>query len=144
MTWLIRSSFFCIAWNSGIARDITTAMKPTMIGSTTTRRPDSGTSWRRAMMIPPMIRIGAEIIRVRARNTTVCTCCTSFVLRVISDGAPKWLTSTWLNVWTFRKIPLRTSRPKPIAIWAPQYTARIEAIASASDATSIRPPTLRM
>ena len=46
-------------------------------------------------MIPPTIRIGAETMIVRAMNTTVWTCWTSFVLRVISDAGPKWLTSTW-------------------------------------------------
>ena len=71
-------------------------------------------------MIPPMIRIGAEIITVRAMNTTIWTCWTSFVLRVISDAGPKWLTSTWEKLSTLRKIALRTSRPKPIAIRAPQ------------------------
>ena len=65
-------------------------MNATISGSTTTRRPDSGTSWRRAMMIPPTIRIGAEIMSVRAMNTTVCTCWTTFGLRVISDGGPNW------------------------------------------------------
>ena len=45
------------------------------------------------MMIPPTIRIGAEMITVRAMKTTVCTCWTSFVLRVISDGGPNRLTS---------------------------------------------------
>ena len=120
MTWLIRSSLTCIARKSGIARYMTMPMNATMIGSTTTRRPDSGTSWRMAMMIPPMIRIGAEISRVRPMNTTIWTCCTSLVLRVISDAGPKWLTSTWLKLSTLRKIALRTSRPKPIAVLAPQ------------------------
>ena len=46
-------------------------------------------------MIPPTIRIGAETIIVRAMKTTVWTCWTSFVLRVISDAGPKRLTSTW-------------------------------------------------
>ena len=39
-------------------------------------------------MIPPTIRIGAETIIVRPMNTTVWTCWTSFVLRVMSDGGP--------------------------------------------------------
>ena len=33
-----------------------------MIGMITSRTPDSGTSWRRAMIRPPTTRIGAEII----------------------------------------------------------------------------------
>ena len=39
-------------------------------------------------MIPPTIRIGAETMIVRAMKTTVWTCWTSFVLRVISDAGP--------------------------------------------------------
>ena len=53
-------------------------------------------------------------------NTTVWTCWTSLVLRVISDAGPNWLTSTCENVSTLVKIALRTSRPKPIATWAPK------------------------
>ena len=71
-------------------------------------------------MMPPMVRIGALIIMFRPISTSVWTWVTSFVLRVIRLAAPKWLTSTWLNVWTLRKIPDRTSRPNPIAILAPQ------------------------
>ena len=64
--------------------------------------------------------IGAVIIMLSAIRTRVWTCGTSFVLRVIRLAAPNWLTSTWLNVSTLRKIPERTSRPKPIAIRALQ------------------------
>ena len=86
-----------------------------MIGMITSRIPVSGMSWRSAMIRPPIIMIGAEIIMFSAIRTTCWTCWTSFVLRVIRLAAPKWLTSTWLNVSTVRKMPLRTSRPKPIA-----------------------------
>ncbi len=96
------------------------------------------------MMIPPTIRIGAAINSVRAMNTTVWTCCTSFVLRVMSDGGPNLLTSTWLKLSTFRKIALRTSRPNPIAVLAPPYTARIDATPSASVTTSMNAPVLMM
>ncbi len=123
---------------------MTMAMNTTMIGRTTTRRPDSGTSWRMAMMMPPTMRIGALMISVRAMNTIVWTCWTSFVLRVMSDAGPKWLTSTWLKLSTLRKIALRTSRPNPIAVLAPQYTARMEATPSTSVTRSMKPPVLMM
>ena len=71
------------------------------------------------MITPPTIRIGAETIRVRPMNRTIWTCWTSFVLRVISEAGPKWLTSTWLKLSTLRKIALRTSRPNPIEMRAP-------------------------
>ena len=91
-------------------------------------------------MIPPMIRIGAEIIRVRAMNTTVWTCWTSFVFRVISDGVPNLLISTWLMLSTRRKIALRTSRPKPIAIRAPRKTPTIEASPTTNVTPSMNSP----
>ncbi len=99
------------------ARPMTRPMTTTMIGQDDEQeRRTAGTSWRRAMMMPPTTMIGAEIIIVRPMRTTIWTCCTSLVLRVMSDGVPKWLTSTCEKVSTVRKIALRTSRPKPIAI----------------------------
>ena len=56
------------------------------------------------MMIPPMMRIGAETMIVRPMNTTVWTCWTSLVLRVISDAGPNLLISTCENVSTLGKI----------------------------------------
>ena len=53
-------------------------------------------------------------------STSICTCCTSLVLRVISDGAPNGLSSRAEKVSTRSKIAPRTSRPKPIAILAPK------------------------
>ena len=70
MTWLIRSSLTWMARNNGMARLMTRPMTPAMSGRTTTSRPDNGTSVRRAMMIPPTIRIGAETMTVRPTNTT--------------------------------------------------------------------------
>ncbi len=71
-------------------------------------------------MTPPTIMIGAEIIRVRAMKTTIWTCWTSFVLRVMSEAGPKWLISTCEKPSTARKMAVRTSRPKPIATRALQ------------------------
>ena len=69
------------------------------------------------MMMPPMAMIGAAIIMFSASTTTICTCCTSFVLRVISDGVPKWLTSACEKPSTLRKMAPRTSRPKAMAVF---------------------------
>ena len=68
-------------------------MRPTAISSTgtlTTMSQDSWMSCCRAMMTPPIARIGAETSRVQVISTSICTCCTSFVLRVMSDGAPNF------------------------------------------------------
>jgi hypothetical protein len=40
--------------------------------------------------------IGAATIIVQVISTSICTCWTSLVLRVISDGAPIWATSRLL------------------------------------------------
>ena len=95
-------------------------MRAAMSGMITRSSPERGTSWRRAMITPPIVRIGAEIMTLRAIRTSVWTCCTSFVLRVIRLAAPNLLTSTWLYVSTLRKMAVRTSRPKPIEIRAAQ------------------------
>ena len=52
------------------------------------------------------------IIMLRPISTTIWTCWTSLVLRVISDGVPKWLSSACEKLSTLRKIAPRTSRPK--------------------------------
>ena len=119
-TWLIRSILTCIDWKSGIAWERRAPTITPMSGTMTTRRPDSGTSSRRAMTIPPTAMIGAEIIIVRARATTVWTCWTSFVLRVMSDAVPKWFVSVCENASTLRNTALRTSRPKAMAVLEPQ------------------------
>ena len=87
---------------------------------------DSPTSWRSAMMMPPTHMIGAATSIVQVITTSICTCWTSLVLRVISDGAPKWLTSRAEKLPTWAKIAPRTSRPKLIAVRAPNHTAAIE------------------
>ena len=91
-------------------------------------------------MMPPIIMIGAETIRVPASSTSICTCWTSLVSRVISDGAPNCCTSRAENVPTRAKIAARTSRPKPIALRAENQTAMTEQMIWTSETTSIRPP----
>ena len=83
-------------------------------------------SSRSAMITPPTIMIGADTAIVQAISTSICTCCTSLVLRVISDGAPNCCTSRVENVPTRWKSAARRSRPKPIAVRAPNQTAPTE------------------
>ncbi len=45
------------------------------------------------MITPPTLMIGAATSIVQVISTSICTCCTSLVVRVISDGAPNWATS---------------------------------------------------
>ena len=96
-------------------------------------------------MIPPTIRIGAETMIVRPMKTTVWTCWTSFVLRVISDAGPNWLTSTCENVSTLVKIGRAHVAPEahrdPRAASRPRGST---ATPRSAVTTSISPPTRRM
>ncbi len=91
-----------------------------MSGRMTSSSRDIPASSRTARMMPPMIIIGARAMTVRPMNTTVWTCWTSLVLRVMSEAGPNLLTSTWEKLSTLPKMAARTSRPNPIATRAPQ------------------------
>ena len=77
------------------------------------------------MMTPPIARIGAATSSVQVISTSICTCCTSLVVRVMSDGAPNCDTSRSENSPTRWKIAPRRSRPSAIDALAPKYTAMI-------------------
>ena len=57
-------------------------------GTATSSSEDSGTSWFSARMMPPTHMIGADAISVNVSSASIWTCCTSLVVRVISDGVP--------------------------------------------------------
>lgn len=84
------------------------------------RRPESGTSWLSAMMTPPTHMIGAETIIVNVISTSIWTCWTSLVVRVISDGAPKVAISRAEKDCTRSKTAARMSRPSAMAVRAPK------------------------
>ena len=44
-----------------------------------------------AITTPPTIMIGAATIRVQLISTSICTCCTSLVSRVIREGRAELL-----------------------------------------------------
>ena len=75
-------------------------------GTATSSSDDSGTFWFSARMIPPTHMIGADSSRVNVMIASIWTCWTSLVVRVISDAAPKWLTSRSENISTRRNIAL--------------------------------------
>ena len=110
----------CISRNSGTMRLTMNPMTMSITGIATTRIHDSPTSWRNAMMTPPIARMGAETSSVHVMRTSICTCCTSLVVRVMSDGAPNFETSRSENSPTRTKIASRTSRPNAIAAFAPK------------------------
>ena len=116
----------CIARKLGTIRLTMKPMHRTSAGTTTPSNHDSPKFSRMAITTPPTIMIGAATIRVQLISTSICTCWTSLVSRVISDGAPKCCTSRWEKAPTRWKIPARTSRPKLIAVRAENQTAVTE------------------
>lgn len=70
-------------------------------------------------MMPPTHMIGADTSRVNVISASICTCWTSLVVRVISDGAPKWPISRAENDCTRSKTAPRMSRPTADAVRAP-------------------------
>ena len=86
----------------------------------TSRMPDRSMSSCSANTTPPTNVIGATTSRVHVISTSICTCWTSFVIRVISDGAPNAPTSRAENAVTRWNNFVRTSRPKPIAARDPK------------------------
>ena len=111
ITRLTSSMLSCMARNSGRIREMMMPTPMTRAGITASSRPDSGTSSRSARMMPPTIMIGAETIIVKVISASICTCWTSLVVRVISDGAPKWPTSRAEKSCTRSKMAARMSRP---------------------------------
>ena len=140
----MRSILACMDLNSGRAERNTRPMNTAITGMATRITALSGTLSRSAMMMPPMLMIGAEITTLSIMSTTICTCCTSLVVRVISDGVPKWLTSACEKLSTRRNRAPRTSRPKAMATLEPQYTATTAASTNTRVTPSMRPPVRRM
>lgn len=113
------SSRSCIVRNSGriFATMMLTEIPST--GTTASSTAESGTSCPSAMMMPPTHMIGADTISVNAISTSIWTCWTSLVVRVISEGAPKRPSSRAENDCTRSKTAPRTSRPSADAVRAP-------------------------
>ncbi len=80
----------CMARKPGTIREITNPTARNSSGTQTASSQDSPRSSRIAISTPPTIMIGAATIIVQVISTSICTCCTSLVLRVISEGAPIW------------------------------------------------------
>ncbi len=92
------------------------------------------------MMTPPTIMIGEEAAMRQAMSTSICTCWTSLVPRVISEGAPNWSTSRWENVPTRWNRSRRTSRPNDIAVREPNQAAPTDARTWAKETASMMAP----
>ncbi len=109
---------FCIPRKSGRIRRTTSETTTPSTGTMTSSRADSGTSWLSAIRTPPTHMIGAVTIKVNVIRASICTCWTSLVVRVISDGAPKRPTSRAEKDCTCAKTAARRSRPTAIEVRA--------------------------
>ena len=97
------------------------------------------------MTIPPTHMIGAATSIVQVVSTSICTCCTSFVHRVISDGAPNRLDlagGELADAVEDRGAHVRARTP--VAVRAPWCTAAIEQATCTTLTSSITPPSRRM
>ncbi len=110
----------CIRRNCGIIRQITVPTPAMRIGMLTVRIHDSDPSTWMASAMPTMQVMGAATSSVQVISTNICTCVTSFVMRVISDGAPNWPTSRAENAVTWWNSASRTSRPNAMAALEPK------------------------
>ena len=102
----------CIKRYPGTMWDTMKPIATPRTGTATATSQNNPTSSRRAMMIPPTIMIGAINIMVRLMKTRVCTCITSLVLRVMSEGAPNLAISRLENSPTRWKIFERRVAPE--------------------------------
>ena len=143
-TRLTSSMRDCISRKLGTIRLTTSPTERKSSGTTTARIQPSPASSRSAISTPPTIRIGEEIAIVQAISTSICTCCTSLVPRVIRDGAPNCCSSRCEKLPTRWNSSARRSRPKPIAVRAPNQTAATEETICTRETASITPPVRTM
>ena len=141
---LIRSIFSCITRKVGVIRTMMEPCARRTSGMVTMKIHDRPMSWRIASITPPTAVNGAASRRVQVMSTSIWTCCTSFVMRVMSEGGPKWFTSRLENSLTRWKRSRRVSRPKPIAAFEPTFTAATEKTSCTRDAPTITAPTRQM
>ena len=134
----------CMSWNSGPIFVISTTM-PAPSSTTAARMiQESPASSRSAMTTPPTIVMGAPTSITQVISTSICTCCTSFVERVIRLGAPNLFISRAEKLSVRSKMASRTSRPNCMAVFAPAQTAPICAAPWTRDSSSITPPVPQM
>jgi hypothetical protein len=100
--------------NSGPILATTTAMQAPSRITAATMIQDSPTSARSAITTPAIMVIGAPTMIARVMKTSICTCWTSLVVSVMSEGAPNLLTSLEEKDSVLVKTASRMSRPIPI------------------------------
>jgi hypothetical protein len=144
MTRLTPSSETCIRPNHGTIREMTRPTQRPSSGTATATSQDSPTSSRSAMMMPPTIMIGVVTSIANAMNVTICTWVTSLVLREMSVGAPKRVTSCAEKPTTVPKTLPRMSRPIPMATLAARKVPATDAVICTRLTASMIAPWLMM
>jgi hypothetical protein len=139
-TRLTSSIIACMRRNRGTMRTTTALIAAMSTGTHTATSQDSAASSRSAITMPPTHMIGAATSMVHVVSTSICTCWTSFVHLVISDGAPKRPTSRVENSPTRWNTAARTSAPRPFAVREPWCTAAIEHATCTTLTSSISAP----
>ncbi len=134
----------CMSRKLGIIREITKPTETNRAGTTTARIQPRPTSSRSAMITPPTIMIGEDAAIRQAIRTSICTCVTSLVPRVMSEGAPNSCSSRAEKVPTRWNRSRRRSRPNDMAARAPNHAAATEAMIWAIETTSIIAPSRTM
>ncbi|PFW99937.1 hypothetical protein CJ468_06305 [Nocardia farcinica] len=134
----------CISRKPGTSLATTRPIANASAGTAMSSSQDSFKSSRSAMMMPPTHMIGAITSTVTDITTSSCTCCTSLVLRVISEGAPNRPTSRAEKVPTRCTSAARRSRPALIAAWAPRNTDEADATICTAVTASIHRPVCQM
>ena len=130
--------------NAGIMLDTTTPMQTNSTGTTTTTSQESPKSSRIAITMPPTIMIGMVTAIRQVIIASICTCWTSFVARVISEGAPYVATSRLEKLPILWNTAARRSRPHAIAAWLPNHADDIEQAAWSRETASMIAPSRTM
>ena len=138
------SMWSCIRRKFGTMRKTIVPSTTTATGMKITSTIDRSTSSRSAIATPMTMVMGAATAIVHAITTSICTCCTSLVIRVMSDGAPNWPTSRAEKSVTRWNSDARRSRPKLMATLPPKYTAAMAKVIWISEKASISAPVRRM
>ena len=95
-TWLMRSMLLWFFRKAGVIWRMMAPTRTMRTATATATIHDRPMSSRRAMMTAPTMVNGAPRIMMQVMRMSCWTCCTSLVVRVMSEGAPKWSTS-WLE-----------------------------------------------
>lgn len=140
----MRSILTCMVRNCGTTITRTKPMNTPMTGTATASRGDKVAPSLTARTTPPTLMIGAMTISVSAICKNSWICWTSLVLRVISEGVPKWSMSRAENAWTRAKTAALMSAPTPIVVRDAQYTATIAIAPKPSVIPSMTAPVVKM